>query len=216
MELEAKKLNEAQRELVNQYYPLAYRMSAKFCFNTNIPEYYFDELRSAAVLGLIQAALTFESRYKIPFNKYASFKIKCSIIDSIRKLRNRTAREGVGRSATNSSIEHAHDVECFRDFIGNFGLDLLGDSVTIENLVYSQGDSPETYYEKNELCQILNRIIKSLPETNQEVIRNKYYDQNYSNDSVLNSRSAATISRLHTSSLDYIKDELRYYSSASN
>jgi RNA polymerase sigma factor FliA len=46
----------------------------------------FEDLVHAGVIGLIEAARSYESRKEVPFNAYAKFRIRGAILDSLRDL----------------------------------------------------------------------------------------------------------------------------------
>lgn len=72
-----------QNELIIEYLPLVKRIVAKM--NSHNRQYEEDDLINIGVIGLIDAISKYNPKKKVPFEAYASLRIRGNIIDELRK-----------------------------------------------------------------------------------------------------------------------------------
>lgn len=72
-----------QNELIIEYLPLVKRIVGKM--NSKNNQYEEDDLINVGVIGLIDALSKYDPKKKVPFEAYASFRIRGTIIDELRK-----------------------------------------------------------------------------------------------------------------------------------
>lgn len=118
-----------------------------------------DELKSAGYLGLIDAAHKYKESYKVEFSSYAYCRILGAIKDDLKK------RNPLNDFPKNEPSEPntlaTHTVSCNED------------QTRIE---YYQPQSGFTFTHKNEIKELLSRLIKLQPEDQQKVIIACYFD----------------------------------------
>ena len=72
-----------QNELIIEYLPLVKRIVGRI--NSKNNQYEDDDLINIGVIGLIDALSKYDPKKKVPFEAYASFRIRGTIIDELRK-----------------------------------------------------------------------------------------------------------------------------------
>lgn len=72
-----------QNELIIEYLPLVKRIVGKM--NSKNNQYEEDDLINIGVIGLMDALSKFDPKKKVPFEAYASLRIRGTIIDELRK-----------------------------------------------------------------------------------------------------------------------------------
>ncbi len=156
-----------------------------------------DDLWSAGVIGLIDAAQKYDSTRAARFPTYAQVRVYGAILDYLRSLswaprglhrRRReieTARSAVenrtGRSATESELadEMGLTIEQQRDvlmLIERLDLD-DADAISEEAYRASELDDPLTRIQRKEMIALLGRAIEALPERQQLVLWLYYYEE---------------------------------------
>jgi RNA polymerase sigma factor FliA len=73
-----------QNELIIEHLPLVKRVVAKM--NSKNSQYEEDDLINIGVIGLIDAISKYDPKKKVPFEAYASLRIRGTIIDELRKV----------------------------------------------------------------------------------------------------------------------------------
>lgn len=166
-----------------------------------------DDMKSAGMMGLIDAANKFDSSKNILFKTFAEYRIRGAIFDEMRKLDwfSRTLRDKHNRvSRTMSMLENklghtpneeemasAMDMglEEYQDLLGqvshlgcvslNEALDQSGEGQKFIDALAdkSEQSSPANIFENSELTLILAEILENLPEKERLVISLYYYEE---------------------------------------
>lgn len=166
-----------------------------------------DDMRSAGLMGLIDAANKFDTSKNILFKTFAEYRIRGAIFDEMRKLDwfSRTLRDKQSRvSKTMSSLENklGRDpseeemagemklgLEEYQNLLGQVShlgcvslheaLDNSGEGRQfIDELVdESKGSSPVDILENSEVTAIIADILGNLPEKERLVISLYYYEE---------------------------------------
>jgi RNA polymerase sigma factor FliA len=183
-----------------------YAYLAKIIVNRLVPTHgrhaEYDDLINNGIIGLMDAIEKFEPGRLVKFETYASLRIRGEIIDSMRRqdwapvsLRKKiktvssamfTLEERLGRPATEEETA---------EYLGMDVPDLLKtleDAQTL-NILYieelksggdssrepggSEGDTVSAHYEKQELKEIIAKLIEELPENERLVITLYYYEE---------------------------------------
>jgi RNA polymerase sigma factor FliA len=166
-----------------------------------------DDMRSAGMLGLIDAANKFDPGKNIQFKTFAEYRIKGSILDEMRKLDwfSRSLREKqnnvsrtmtrlerkLGRTPEEEEMALAMNIslEEYQQLLGdvshlgcvslNETLDSSEDGVSfLDSLVDKRSDlSPSARLETKELTKIMASILQELSEKERLVISLYYYEE---------------------------------------
>ncbi|MEK7863412.1 MAG: sigma-70 family RNA polymerase sigma factor [Chloroflexota bacterium] len=95
----------ARAELIERYMPLARALSRRVRLS-DTPVADAEDLASAGLLGLIDAVDRFEASRGVPFEAYASLRIRGAVIDELRRVDER------GRSAMVAGKPKALSLDC--------------------------------------------------------------------------------------------------------
>jgi len=166
-----------------------------------------DDMRSAGMLGLIDAANKFDPSKNILFKTFAEYRIRGSILDEMRKLDwfSRSLREKqsnlsrtmtklerkLGRTPEEEEMAQAMEIslEEYQQILGevshlgcvslNETLDNSEDGVSfLDALVDKRSDlSPASQLENKELTKIMANILQELSEKERLVISLYYYEE---------------------------------------
>jgi RNA polymerase sigma factor for flagellar operon FliA len=166
-----------------------------------------DDMRSAGMLGLIDAANKFDPSKNILFKTFAEYRIRGAILDEMRKLDwfSRSLREKqsnlsrtmtklerkLGRTPEEDEMAQAMEIslEEYQQVLGevshlgcvslNETLDNSEDGVSfLESLVDKRSDlSPASRLENKELAKIMASILQELSEKERLVISLYYYEE---------------------------------------
>ena len=166
-----------------------------------------DDMRSAGMLGLIDAANKFDPSKNILFKTFAEYRIRGAILDEMRKLDwfSRSLREKqsnlsrtmtklerkLGRTPEEDEMAQAMEIslEEYQQVLGevshlgcvslNETLDNSEDGVSfLESLVDKRSDlSPASRLENKELTKIMASILQELSEKERLVISLYYYEE---------------------------------------
>ena len=186
-------------ELIIKYAPLVKNIVGRIALR--LPDYINkDDLIDVGIIGLITALKKFDKTKNVPFEVYASFRIRGAILDELR------SRDDISRSARDKAtkIEKAFVIlqkklkryptdEEISSFL-NISLDkyykLLDEAKGV--CILSTDDLSPNYYQNysiyeksdpfnfiahNELKEILADAIKSLPEKEKLVLSLYYYEE---------------------------------------
>ena len=186
-------------ELIIKYAPLVKNIVGRIALR--LPDYINkDDLIDVGIIGLITALKKFDKTKNVPFEVYASFRIRGAILDELR------SRDDISRSARDKAtkIEKAFVIlqkklkryptdEEISSFL-NISLDkyykLLDEAKGV--CILSADDLSPNYYQNysiyeksdpfnfiahNELKEILADAIKSLPEKEKLVLSLYYYEE---------------------------------------
>ncbi len=166
-----------------------------------------DDMKSAGMMGLIDAANKFDSSKNILFKTFAEYRIRGAILDEMRKLdwfsrslRDKQSRlaktmssleNKLGRDPTEDEMARAMDLslEEYQEMLANvshLGCVSLHEALDhsdqgrqfIDSLIDNRSDSsPVSRLENSELVQIIANVLKKLPEKERHVIALYYYEE---------------------------------------
>lgn len=176
--------------------------------STQVPAFMSrDDMRSAGMMGLIDAANKFDTSKNILFKTFAEYRIRGAIFDEMRKLDwfSRTLRDKQNRiSKTMALLENklGHSpsdaemakelrlsLEEYQDMLGDVShlgcvslheaLDNSGEGRQFIDALVDKRDnsSPVDIFENAELTTVIAEILKNLPEKEQLVISLYYYEE---------------------------------------
>lgn len=139
--------------LIERYLPLARALARRVrIVGSGVTD--ADDLMSAAVLGLIDAVDRFESGRGVPFEAYASLRIRGAIIDELRRLDER------GRGASEDGRPSA------------LSLDGLIEEEWQPFLAVE--DETDEQFEREDLRGRVQNALETLPERQREVLAHYY------------------------------------------
>lgn len=166
-----------------------------------------DDMRSAGMMGLIDAANKFDSSKKILFKTFAEYRIRGAIFDEMRKLdwfsrtlrdkQNRVARSmaalenRLGRSPSDEEMAQEMELglEQYQHLlteVSHLGCVSLHEALDnsgegrqfIDSLVdQGRGSSPVENFENHEITETIADILANLPEKERLVISLYYYEE---------------------------------------
>jgi len=123
----------------------------------------YDDLRSAAYLGLVTAGHRFDDSYSVPFRKWAAPIIKGAVVDLVR-------HEGAGETGVSQKRFRAGD---FGEEDIKWSLDMSVspyNDVLVGDLLADPNPGPEEVVEKNDDLKNLLKLCNELPEPHRSVI----------------------------------------------
>ena len=151
--------------VIEQYVPLASRIA----HGMNVPVGAVasaDDLESAAVIGLIDAVDRFDPQRGVPFEGYASLRIRGAVLDEVRRVDELGRADRRRQREAQAQGEEGH-------YLGTVSLDEL-----LEN-GYRGGpeqDELAERYDAEDLRMRVRSAIACLPARQREVVE-RYYDQ---------------------------------------
>ncbi len=229
---------ELREQLILEYAPLvkivAGRLSMYLGYNVE-----YDDLVGYGIFGLIDAIDKFDVAKDVKFETYASFRIRGSILDQIRKMDwiPRTVRQKqkkideairvietrTGRNATDQEI--AVELELSGEELLNWQSQLKITNLISLNEYVEQGSEPvmdatynshfaqpEQVVEKEELKKVLTESLELLTEKEKKVILLYYYDEMTLKEiSRILEVSESRVSQLHTKALGKMRGSMGAY-----
>ncbi len=233
------KSEDLKENLIIKYAPLVKYVAGRLSVHINHKVEY-DDLISYGIFGLIDAIEKFDYKKGVKFETYASLRIRGSIIDNLRKLDwvPRTLRQKnkqllqassnleseLGREPTvlelseklNLSLDETKKFIKKNSVISVISLDDYLEQSHENLLVESNSiDSPETYYTRKEMQEILENAIEKLPEKEKKVITLYYFeDLTLKEISKIIGVSESRISQLHSKAVSTLKLKLKKFRSA--
>lgn len=234
-EYSKKKTPELREKIIIEYAGLvklvAGRLSMYLGYNVE-----YDDLVSYGIFGLIDAIDKFDYSKGYKFETYASLRIRGAILDQIRKMDwiPRSIRQKqrklenayqsletrYGKNVTDDelareldiSIEELEDWQNQTKITNIISLDEFleqGSESKSEQYFATTFDQPETIVEKQELKEILTKVLDTLTEKEKKVIILYYYeDLTLKEISKILEVSESRISQLHTKALQKMKAKL--------
>lgn len=194
-----------------------------------------EELKSFGQEGLLMAARRFDPAQEVPFRAYASYRVRGSMIDGIRKdaaLPRRLHEKLRLMDASNRYCEHAGEeafapapqAEKRRDaqrllddhlarmatamaagLVGKAGVDDAGELTSV-----STDHSPEEALELEQLRHLLREGVETLPPDEAELVRRHYFDgERFDHVARDLGLSKSWASRLHTRAIGRLTKRLR-------
>ncbi len=166
-----------------------------------------DDMKSAGMMGLIDAANKFDPSKKILFKTFAEYRIRGAIFDEMRKLdwfsrslRDKQSRlsktmssleNKLGRDPTEEEMANAMNLglEEYQELLGNvshLGCVSLHEALDhsnqgrlfIDSLIDKKtSSSPVSRLENSELVQMVAKVLQKLPEKERLVISLYYYEE---------------------------------------
>ena len=140
--------------LIERYIPLARNLARRVRL-VDTPLADADDLASAAFLGLIDAVDRFEPGRGVPFEAYASLRIRGAIIDELRRIDER------GRSTAAAALPRA------------ISLDGLAED-DWRHFLATPGDGVDEKFENEDLRGRVEGALRDLPPRQREVLA-RYY-----------------------------------------
>jgi RNA polymerase sigma factor for flagellar operon FliA len=198
-----------------------------------------EDIRSAALMGLMDAATRFDPRRGVLFKTFAERRIRGSVFDEVRRMDwfSRTMREKqsrlskttenlakrLGRAPEESeiakdldmSLEELHDLQFQVSQLGYVSLDQTVDDDSnsqpfIDSLVDRDQASVQDRMEANELTKELAGYLEHLSEKERLVIALLYYEELSQKEiSEVLELSEGRISQLHSQALGKLKGKMR-------
>jgi RNA polymerase sigma factor for flagellar operon FliA len=198
-----------------------------------------DDMMSAAMVGLINAAERFDESKGILFSTFAEHRIRGAIFDEVRKLDwfSRSLREKHSRlTQTIGNLEKKHgrtpdeeevaaamhlDIDAYRDVLRQVchlgcvslheTLDNSNEGRTfLENLVDTNGVDPLTKIEASELAMNVAEQLEKLTEKERLVVSLYYYEElNQKEIAEVLEVSEGRVSQLHSQALIKLKTKLQ-------
>lgn len=225
---QADTLSEEERErLILEHLPQVRLVARKI--HERLPETIcFDDLLSAGVVGLIQAIDNFDPHQNVKLKTYAEFRIRGSILDSLRetdwapRLKRKQAREFEGAIArleqklgrTPEEAEIAQEVNLgldqYRQKLSemeglNIGeLEFVRDDnespMILKYAASAEEDSPAVTLERAELERLIALSIDRIPKVEKTVLSLYFYEE-------LTLREIAGVMGIHLSRVSQIKSQ---------
>lgn len=234
-EYSKKKTSELRDKIIIEYAGLvklvAGRLSMYLGYNVE-----YDDLVSYGIFGLIDAIDKFDYTKGYKFETYASLRIRGAILDQIRKMDwiPRSIRQKqrklenayqsletrYGRNITDEdlakeldiSVEELEDWQNQTKITNIISLDEFieqGSESKSEQYYATTFDQPEKIVERQELKEILTKVLDTLTEKEKKVIVLYYYeDLTLKEISKILEVSESRISQLHTKALQKMKAKL--------
>jgi RNA polymerase sigma factor for flagellar operon FliA len=225
---QAETVSEEEREkLILEHLPQVRLVARKI--HERLPDSVcFDDLLSAGVIGLIQAIDNFDPRQNVKLKTYAEFRIRGSILDSLRdtdwapRLKRKQAREfeaaiarleqRLGRVPEEAEIaaEVSLSVDDYRQKLTEMeGLNIgelefsRGENETPVILKYAastEEESPAVTLERAELERLIAASIDRIPKVEKTVLSLYFYEE-------LTLREIAEVMGIHLSRVSQIKSQ---------
>ncbi|HEX8184483.1 MAG TPA: FliA/WhiG family RNA polymerase sigma factor [Blastocatellia bacterium] len=228
--------HELRDALVTEHLPLVnsvmYRLSPKLASSTEA-----DDIRSAGVIGLMDAAQKYDSNREIQFRTYAEFRVRGAMLDYLRSLtwaprgmygrlrELESARSAVenrtGRSATMSDLaeEMGLSIEEQHALVNNInrvrfcddGALCEGKSL-LEAAAISTDQSHHLLHqiERKEIIALLSQAIERLPERQKLVLWLYYFEELTMKEvGAVLKVNEARISQLHSKAIATLRREMK-------
>jgi RNA polymerase sigma factor for flagellar operon FliA len=220
----------SDEELVREHLPLVSYLVAEVA--SKLPGHVNrDDLTSAGMMALAQAARGFEADRGVPFGRFATVRIRGAIIDELRshdwasrsvrvKARQRAVAEdelstALGRHPTAAelaahlgiSVEQLSGVEedVHRSVV--LSLQRFADAGTLEGMLPHQGPCPEDVLLQRERTGYLLDAVAALPERLRRVVEGYFFDEHPMAELAAElGVSESRISQMRSEALALIKD----------
>jgi len=216
----AERSDQVRNELVDRYMALANKIAAYYYGKRIGGQTDFHDYQNLAVIGLIQAIEKFEDNSSAKFETYASYRIKGSILNAIRKFSEKNAfltQEQIRKRDLIESITlNAPDGEEMGLFekIIEVTLNLSYSSLLDSALQYDVEQHASTrqldgyhHCELHDLKRIITDIVASLPKKQQVIVQYYYYyELSFVDISAVIGVSKGRVSHLHKQAIESIRE----------
>jgi RNA polymerase sigma factor FliA len=188
----------------------------------------FDDLLSAGVVGLIQAIDNFDPRQNVKLKTFAEFRIRGSILDSLRetdwapRLKRRQAREfesaiaraeqQLGRTPEEAEIaaqlnltideyrQKLTEMEALNMGELEYSRDETQAPVLLKYVASTSDEAPDVTMERTELERLIANSIDRIPKVEKTVLSLYFYEE-------LTLREIAEVMGIHLSRVSQIKSQ---------
>lgn len=179
--------SEIRNILINKYSSYANILSAKFYASRQVVEIEFEEFKQYSMVGLIEAIDKYDLLHGASFKTYASHRIKGAILDGIEKYCEKqqqiTARSRLRAERMQNLLEEVSSNQ--KDIFARLVDVAVGTAIGFmleDTGMYQTGDVASEYSmyrsrELSDLSRIMERLVSTLPEQEESVIRLHYYQQ---------------------------------------
>ncbi len=207
----------ARQRLAEYHLPFANMLAAKLYAGRQIEHIEFEEYRQYAIVGMMEALDRFDANRNASFKTYAAHRITGCILNGIEKSCEKqqqiTARASLRQQRLESLKENGAKSE--KDLFSELAELAIGLALgyMLENSGMYHTPEEEHYtehfynrYELQQLKQMLNRNVESMPEQARCVIRYHYY-QGLSFEEVarIMGLSKGRISQIHSQALKQLR-----------
>lgn len=138
---------EAHRKLMTAYQPLVFKLATSF----KLPEAETMELIQEGMVGLLEAAESYDYKRKVAFSLFATYRIRGSMLDYLRK-------------------NHDKGVVYLESE--------LSEGFTLSEALESPLASPTELAELQVLLEKVNQALERLPQKEQQVLKGLYIEDN--------------------------------------
>lgn len=138
---------EAHRKLMTAYQPLVFKLATSF----KLPEAETMELIQEGMVGLLEAAESYDYKRKVAFSLFATYRIRGSMLDYLRK-------------------NHDKGVVYLESE--------LSEGFTFSEALASPLASPTELAEQQVLLEKVNQALERLPQKEQQVLKGLYIEDN--------------------------------------
>jgi len=207
---------------VEKYKDFARSVAMRLTRTLNLPSTMHDELESAGMLGLVEAAERFDPKRGKDFRAFAYLRVRGAIVDAIRACCPMSAKAyrivkaleaaesmretGLGSEVT-PNLGHAIDY-LLKSAVAYKLTAARGSLIEGETTLYTQ--DPERLLARKQTSQQLNAFIATLPEKERMIIE-QYYFRDLKLVEVANEHaglSKSWVSRIHDRALEMLRDKL--------
>lgn len=229
-----KKLKDHERRhlLIDEYRDYAENLGRRIIRQLSLPVSVYDEVKGAALLGLVETANTFDFERTTDFRRYAFHRIRGAILDSLRKLsdvmpeaykagrmmlamHDDQSPKVVPKSSNSGFDREARLARVFE----HVAKGALAYRLSIEDCpedhpnFVDEENSSDLKFEKEEDASILRKILEALPSNERMIIEEYYFKgkpfvQICEDDG---SMSKSWVSRLHSRALENIRKGYEEY-----
>ena len=182
-----------------------------------------DDLVQTGTLGLLDAVRRFDSKKGIPFAAYARYRIRGSILDSLRQMDWATRSQRKQRKALNAQPQAEGAPELPK--ITFFSLGPVAslssrsdqkDDLPVPEVACEERDHPDRMYERREARELVRMALNALPERYRQVVL-MYYRGEESMREIGRSLGVkeSRVSQIHKAALGKMKQALAEQAEAS-
>lgn len=212
---------EQYHSLIASHLDFAESLAKKFQWEFQHANLEFDDIRSAAFIGLCNAAQRFEDSRGASFRSFSYMRIRGAMLDAMRKNNNFFS----GRSAVSKARKYVEELrdemeedwQC-RSFatmlkrsVEALGLDCVAAGLDDEvELTYLDSISPEEHSTQAAFRAFVANHLARLPEKERMVLVLRYYEDKSFPEMAPEFNDARTswLSRIHTRALDRLRTVL--------